>query len=162
MLKEFAMKIFGSSHEREMKKIQPLVNQINELEKSIKALTDDELKAKTPEFKQRLEKGEGLEDILPEAFAVCREASCRTLNMRHYDVQLIGGYILHKGRIAEMKTGEGKTLVATLPIYLNALTGKGAHLVTVNDYLATRDAQWMGQIYQFFRTFCWGCGACQV
>ena len=149
MLKTFAMKIFGSSHEREMKKIQPLVNQINELEESVKALTDDKLKAKTFEFKERLERGESLDSILPEAFAVCREASCRMLNMRHYDVQLIGGYILHEGRIAEMKTGEGKTLVATLPIYLNALTGKGAHLVTVNDYLATRDAQWMGQIYQF-------------
>ena len=149
MLKEFAMKMFGSSHEREMKKMQPLVNQINELEGSVKTLTDDDLKAKTSEFKQRLERGEGLDSILPEAFAVCREASCRTLHMRHYDVQLIGGYILHKGRIAEMKTGEGKTLVATLPIYLNALTGKGAHLVTVNDYLATRDAQWMGQVYQF-------------
>ena len=149
MLKTLAMKIFGSSHEREMKKLQPLVNQVNELEKSVKALSDDKLRAKTPELKERLKKGEGLEDILPEAFAVCREASFRMLNMRHYDVQLIGGYILHKGRIAEMKTGEGKTLVATLPIYLNALTGKGAHLVTVNDYLATRDAQWMGEIYQF-------------
>ena len=149
MLKTFAMKVFGSSHEREMKKIQPLVNQINELEQSIKILTDEKLKAKTPEFKERLERSEHLDDILPEAFAVCREASCRMLKMRHYDVQLIGGYILHKGRIAEMKTGEGKTLVATLPIYLNALTGKGSHLVTVNDYLATRDAQWMGEIYQF-------------
>ncbi len=149
MLKTLAMKIFGSSHEREMKKLQPLVNQVNELEESVKALSDDKLRAKTSEFKERLERGEGLENILPEAFAVCREASCRTLNMRHYDVQLIGGYILHKGRIAEMKTGEGKTLVATLPIYLNALTGKGVHLVTVNDYLATRDAQWMGEVYQF-------------
>lgn len=143
------MKVFGSSHEREMRRIQPLVDQINSLEKSIKSLTDDQLKAKTPEFKERLKNGEDLNSLLPEAFAVCREASCRTLHMRHYDVQLIGGYILHKGRIAEMKTGEGKTLVATLPIYLNALTGQGAHLVTVNDYLATRDAEWMGQIYQF-------------
>ena len=149
MLKALAMKIFGSSHEREMKKMQPLVNQINALEESIKSLSDDVLKTKTPEFKERLGRGEGIEEVLPEAFAVCREASRRMLHMRHYDVQLIGGYILHKGRIAEMKTGEGKTLVATLPIYLNALTGKGAHLVTVNDYLATRDAQWMGQVYQF-------------
>ena len=149
MLKAIAMKIFGSSHEREMKRIQPLVDQINSLEKSIKSLTDDQLKAKSPEFKERLKNGEGLDSLLPDAFAVCREASCRTLQMRHYDVQLIGGYILHKGRIAEMKTGEGKTLVATLPIYLNALMGKGVHLVTVNDYLATRDAEWMGQIYKF-------------
>ena len=149
MLKALAIKIFGSSHDREMKKIKPLVDQINSLEKSIKSLSDDQLKAKTPEFKERLKNGENLDSLLPEAFAVCREASCRTLQMRHYDVQLIGGYILHKGRIAEMKTGEGKTLVATLPIYLNALTGKGVHLVTVNDYLATRDAEWMGQIYKF-------------
>ena len=149
MLKAIAVKIFGSSHDREMKKIRPLVDRINELEKSIKSLSDEQLKAKTSVFKEQLSNGASLDDILPEAFAVCRETSCRTLKMRHYDVQLIGGYILHKGRIAEMKTGEGKTLVATLPIYLNALLGKGVHLVTVNDYLATRDADWMGQIYKF-------------
>lgn len=149
MLKAIAVKIFGTKHDREMKKIQPLVHQINDMEKSMQSLKDEDLQAKTPEFKRRLDQGENLEQILPEAFAVCREVAHRRLNMRHYDVQLIGGYILHKGRIAEMKTGEGKTLVATLPIYLNALTGRGAHLVTVNDYLATRDAQWMGQIYKF-------------
>ena len=149
MIKTLAVKIFGTRHDREMKRIRPLVDQINGLEKSIQALSDTALKAKTPEFKNRLDQGEDLDHLLPEAFAVCREASRRTLKMRHYDVQLIGGYILHKGRIAEMKTGEGKTLVATLPIYLNALTGKGAHLVTVNDYLATRDAEWMGHIYDF-------------
>ncbi|MBM7853672.1 preprotein translocase subunit SecA [Desulfohalotomaculum tongense] len=134
---------------REIKKIQPLVDKINDLEPELKALPDGELQAKTAEFKSRLEAGSTLEDILPEAFAVVREASRRVLDMRHYDVQLIGGIVLHQGRIAEMKTGEGKTLVATLPVYLNALSGKGVHVVTVNDYLARRDSEWMGQLYRF-------------
>ncbi|MBX2987839.1 MAG: preprotein translocase subunit SecA [Bdellovibrionaceae bacterium] len=140
-------KIFGTKHDREMKKIRPIVEKVNAFESSMQALTDEQLKAKTPEFKARLAKGETLDGILPEAFAVCREASRRVLGMRHYDVQLIGGYVLHKGTIAEMRTGEGKTLVATLPVYLNALSGKGVHVVTVNDYLARRDAEWMGRLY---------------
>ena len=142
-------KVFGSNSERELKKMGPVVEVINELEPSTKARSDDELAAKTTEFKARLEKGEALDDLLPEVFAVAREASWRVLQMRHFDVQLIGGMVLHHGQIAEMKTGEGKTLVATLPIYLNALTGKGAHVVTVNDYLARRDAEWMGKLYKF-------------
>ena len=142
-------KIFGSQNERDLKQMQPLVAQINELESGVKALSDAELQAKTPEFKERLAKGEALNEILPEAFAVVREASVRTLGMRHFDVQLVGGMVLHQGKIAEMKTGEGKTLTATLPVYLNALTGKGVHLVTVNDYLARRDAAWMGKVYSF-------------
>ena len=142
-------KVFGSNSERELKKMWPVVEVINELEPSIKALSDDELAAKTTEFKARLEKGETIDELLPEVFAVAREASWRVLQMRHFDVQLIGGMVLHHGQIAEMKTGEGKTLVATLPIYLNALTGKGAHVVTVNDYLARRDAEWMGKLYEF-------------
>ena len=142
-------KIFGSNSERELKKMWPVVEVINELEPSIKALSDDALAAKTTEFKARLEKGETVDDLLPEVFAVAREASWRMIEMRHFDVQLIGGMVLHQGKIAEMKTGEGKTLVATLPIYLNALTGKGAHVVTVNDYLARRDAEWMGKLYKF-------------
>lgn len=140
-------KIFGTKHEREMKTLRPIVNKINAFESKLTGLTDEQLKAKTPEFKERLAKGETLDDILPEAFAVCREASKRVLGMRHYDVQLIGGIILHRGNISEMRTGEGKTLVATLPVYLNALSGKGVHVVTVNDYLAKRDAEWMGQLY---------------
>jgi len=142
-------KLFGTQHEREIKKMQPLVAEINEFESGLKQLSDEQLAAKTPEFKERLEKGETLDDLLPEAFAVCREASVRVLGMRHYDVQLIGGIVLHQGRIAEMKTGEGKTLVATLPAYLNALEGKGVHIITVNDYLARRDSEWMGKIYAF-------------
>ena len=142
-------KVFGSNSERVLKKLWPTVEVINELEPSIKALSDDALVAKTAEFKARIEKGETLDDLLPEVFAVAREASWRVLKMRHFDVQLIGGMVLHHGQIAEMKTGEGKTLVATLPIYLNALTGKGAHVVTVNDYLARRDAEWMGKLYKF-------------
>lgn len=149
MLEKALTKIFGSKHDREMKRIQPVIDKINGLEAGIKKLSDDELKAKTPEFQQRLKNGESLDDIMEEAFAVCREAAWRVLGMRHYDVQLIGGYILHKGNIAEMRTGEGKTLVATLPVYLNALSGKGVHVVTVNDYLATRDAEWMGQLYRW-------------
>jgi len=139
--------IFGSKNDREIKTLRPIVEQINGLEAGLTPLSDQALADKTQDFKKRLEAGQTLDDILPEAFAVCREMSRRKLNMRHFDVQLIGGMILHRGRIAEMKTGEGKTLVATLPIYLNALEGKGVHLVTVNDYLAKRDAQWMAQLY---------------
>ena len=142
-------KIFGTSSQREVKAILPLVNKIEGLEEEYKALTDAQLQAKTPEFKQRLADGETLDDILPEAFAACREAAWRVLGMKPYRVQLIGGIILHQGRIAEMKTGEGKTLVATLPAYLNALAGEGVHIVTVNDYLAKRDSEWMGKVYRF-------------
>ncbi|AFY61679.1 preprotein translocase subunit SecA [Synechococcus sp. PCC 6312] len=141
--------IFGDPNQRKLKKYQPLVSDINLLEEDIQPLSDAELQAKTGEFKQRLEKGETLDDLLPEAFAVVREASRRVLGLRHFDVQLIGGMILHDGQIAEMKTGEGKTLVSTLPAYLNALTGKGVHIITVNDYLARRDAEWMGQVHRF-------------
>jgi len=147
---EFILKkIMGTKNERELKQLYPLVDKINSLENTIRALSDDELKNKTREFKERVSNGESLDSILPEAFAVVREASRRTLNMRHFDCQLIGGIVLHQGKIAEMKTGEGKTLVATLPAYLNALTGKGVHIVTVNDYLAKRDSEWMGTIYKF-------------
>ncbi len=142
-------KIFKSYSEKEVKRVMPIVEQINGLEEKISKLSDDELKNKTEEFKEQLENGKTLDDILPEAFAVVREASKRVLGMRHFDVQLIGGIILHQGRIAEMKTGEGKTLVATLPVYLNALTGKGVHVITVNDYLAKRDSEWMGKLYKF-------------
>ena len=142
-------KIFGSKNERELKQLQPTVERINALESEIQAMNDDRLKAQTPRFKERIDQGESLDDILPEAFATVREASLRTLNMRHFDVQLIGGIVLHEGKIAEMKTGEGKTLAATLPAYLNALTAKGVHIVTVNDYLARRDTEWMGHIYNF-------------
>ena len=145
----FFKSIFGTSHDRMMRKLQPIVNQINELEDSVKVLSDDALRGQTAKFKEQIDNGRSLDDLLPEAFATVREASRRVLNMRHYDVQLIGGIVLHRGMIAEMKTGEGKTLVATSPMYLNALAGKGAHLVTVNDYLAGRDADWMGQIYKF-------------
>ena len=142
-------KIFKSYSEKEVKRIMPIVEKINSLEPQIKELTDEQLKNKTNEFKEQLKQGKTLDDILPEAFAVVREASRRVLGMRHFDVQLIGGIILHQGRIAEMKTGEGKTLVATLPVYLNALTGKGVHVITVNDYLAKRDSEWMGKLYKF-------------
>ena len=142
-------KMFGTRSQRELKAIDPLVNKIEALEEEYKALTDAQLQAKTPELKERLARGETLDDILPEAFAACREAAWRVLGMRHYRVQLIGGIILHQGRIAEMKTGEGKTLVATLPAYLNALSGRGVHIVTVNDYLAKRDSEWMGKIFRF-------------
>ncbi len=142
-------KIFGTYSEKEVKRVMPIVDKINGLEPEILKLSDEELRGKTQEFKKRLNEGETLDDILPEAFAVVREASKRVLGMRHFDVQLIGGIILHQGRIAEMKTGEGKTLVATLPVYLNALTGKGVHVVTVNDYLAKRDSEWMGKLYKF-------------
>ena len=149
MVQKIFTKLFGTHHDREIKKLQPLVNKINDLENSMQKLSDDELKNKTTEFKKRLQNGETVDDILHEAFAVCREASKRVLGMRHYDVQLIGGIVLNKGSIAEMRTGEGKTLVATLPVYLNALTGKGAHVVTVNDYLATRDCEWMSRLYNW-------------
>ena len=142
-------KIFGTKNERELRRMQPIVDRINALEPDFKALDDDQLRSQTQVFRQRLEKGETLDDLLPEAFAAVREASVRTLSMRHYDVQLIGGIVLHRGTIAEMKTGEGKTLVATLPAYLNALGGHGVHIITVNDYLARRDTEWMGQIYRF-------------
>ena len=143
------MGLFKTYSEKEVKRVRPIVEKINSLESEIQKLSDEELRNKTAEFKDRLTQGETLDDILPEAFAVVREASKRVLGMRHFDVQLIGGIILHQGRIAEMKTGEGKTLVATLPVYLNALTGKGVHVVTVNDYLAKRDSEWMGKVYKF-------------
>ena len=142
-------KIFGTYSERELKKIEPLVNKVMSLEGEMEKLSDAELKEKTEEFKNRLNNGETTDDILPEAFAVVREAAWRVLGMKHFRVQVIGGIILHQGRIAEMKTGEGKTLVATLPAYLNALEGKGTHIVTVNDYLASRDRDWMGKVYEF-------------
>jgi preprotein translocase subunit SecA len=142
-------KLFGSSNDRILKKIQPIIDQINEFEPQMQALSDTQIGEKTIEFKDRLTNGQTLDDILPEAFALVREASVRTLGLRHYDVQLIGGIALHRGTIAEMKTGEGKTLMSTLPAYLNALTGKGVHIVTVNDYLAKRDAEWMSQVYNF-------------
>ena len=149
MIGTILKKIFGTRNDRELKRIQLIVNRINEQEAGIAALPDDALRGKTVDFKKRLEQGETLDELLPEAFAVAREASKRVLGMRHFDVQLVGGIVLHEGTIAEMKTGEGKTLVATLPVYLNSLTGKGVHVVTVNDYLARRDAQWMGALYEF-------------
>jgi preprotein translocase subunit SecA len=149
MLQKTLAAIFGTENEREIKRLRPGVGAINALEPSIQPLTDDQLRGKTAEFRERVQKGATLDDLLPEAFAVVREAGRRVLNMRHFDVQLIGGMVLHKGRIAEMKTGEGKTLVATLPAYLNALAGEGVHVVTVNDYLARRDSEWMGRIYRF-------------
>src|ERR1700678_779270 len=149
MLDATLAKIFGTRNDREVKRLRPIVAAINELEPGLQQLSDAELAQKTVEFKQRIANGEPLDDLLIESFAVCREAGRRVLNMRHFDVQLIGGTVLHRGRIAEMRTGEGKTLVATLPVYLNALEGKGVHVVTVNDYLAKRDAEWMGRIYRF-------------
>ncbi len=149
MIGQFLTKIFGSKNERELKTLQPAVQLINSLEPEMRALSDDKLRAKTGYFKEQNENGATLEDILPEVFATVREASMRVLKMRHFDVQLIGGMVLNSGNIAEMKTGEGKTLAATLPAYLNALTGKGVHIVTVNDYLARRDTEWMGQLYNF-------------
>jgi preprotein translocase subunit SecA len=149
MLDTIVKKFVGSRNDREVKKIEPIIQKINSLEPQASSLTNEQLQAKTPEFRQRFANGEPLEDLLPEAFAVVRESGKRILNMRHFDVQLIGGYALHQGRIAEMKTGEGKTLVATAPAYLNALEGKGVHVVTVNDYLAKRDSEWMGRLYKF-------------
>ena len=148
MIQTLLAKVVGTQNERELKRLRPIVGQVNAFESSIKPLSDEALRAKTDEFRQRLAQGETLNDLLPEAFAVVREVGRRVLNMRHFDVQLIGGAVLHSGKIAEMKTGEGKTLVATLPAYLNALEGKGVHVVTVNDYLARRDSEWMGRIYR--------------
>ncbi len=142
-------KFFGDEHKRTIKSLEPTIKKINDLEPAMEALSDDELRGKTQEFKKSLTEGKTLDDILPEAFAVVREASRRVHDQRHFDVQLIGGIIIHQGKIAEMRTGEGKTLVATLPAYLNALTGRGVHVVTVNDYLARRDGVWMGEIYDF-------------
>src|SRR5438874_7324161 len=149
MLQTLLAKVVGTQNERELKRLRPIVGQVNAFEPAIQALSDEQLRAKTAGFRQRFSTGETLDDLMPEAFAVVREAGRRTLNMRHFDVQLIGGAVLHKGKIAEMKTGEGKTLVATLPAYLNALGGNGVHVVTVNDYLARRDSEWMGRIYRF-------------
>src|SRR5687768_1914324 len=149
MLDTLLAKVVGTQNERELKRLRPLVGEVSALEPSISSLSDEQLRAKTAEFRARLAEGETLDDLLVEAFAVVREAGRRVLNMRHFDVQLLGGAVLHKGKIAEMKTGEGKTLVATLAAYLNALEGKGVHVVTVNDYLARRDAEWMGRLYGF-------------
>lgn len=148
MLNKVLTKVFGSKHERDVKKMAPSVEAINALEPAMRALSDEQLRAKTAEFRQRLADGAALDDLLPEAFAVVRESARRVLGMRHFDVQLMGGMVLHQGKIAEMKTGEGKTLMATLPVYLNALPGKGVHVVTVNDYLAKRDSEWMGEVYR--------------
>ena len=149
MVSNLLTKVFGSKNERELKKIEPVVEKTNAFEPRIQTMSDEDLKAQTQRFKDRLNNGESLDDLLPEAFATVREASVRTLEMRHFDVQLIGGMVLHQGKIAEMKTGEGKTLAATLPAYLNALSGKGVHIITVNDYLARRDTEWMGHIYNY-------------
>src|SRR5215470_5359109 len=149
MFGALARRLFGSANDRYVKSLEPIVSAVNELEPELEKMSDDELRTRTERFKQQLADGVELDDILIEAFATVREAAKRTLRQRHFDVQLIGGMVLHDGDIAEMKTGEGKTLVATLPVYLNALTGKGVHVVTVNDYLAKRDAEWMGQIYRF-------------
>jgi preprotein translocase subunit SecA len=149
MIQKTLAKIFGTRHDREMKRLAPLVAHIGSMEDALKPLSDDDLRARTAAFKQQIANGQSVDELLPEAFAVCREASTRSLGMRHYDVQMVGGMVLHSGSIAEMRTGEGKTLTATLALYLNALSGKGAHLVTVNEYLAARDAEWMGQLYGF-------------
>lgn len=149
MFKRIVKKVFGTKHDRQIKKIMPLVHRINDLEKTLEPLSEDQLKAKTGEFKERLDKGEPLDSLLPEAYAVVRETGRRVLGMRHYDVQMIGGIAMHRGMVLEMRTGEGKTLTATSALYLNALTGRGAHLITVNDYLASRDAEWMGEIYNY-------------
>ena len=149
MISNLLKSVFGSRNDRLLKQYRQSVIAINALETQIEALTDDELRGKTVTFKQRVQQGATLDELLPEAFAVVREGSRRALQMRHFDVQLIGGMVLHYGKIAEMRTGEGKTLMATLPAYLNALSGKGVHVVTVNDYLARRDAEWMGRLYRF-------------
>src|ERR1700674_496535 len=149
MIQTFLAKVIGTQNERDLKRLRPLVDEVNVLEPALRQLSDERLRAKTPELRERLAKGETFDDLLPEAFAVVREAGRRVLTMRHFDVQLIGGAVLHRGKIAEMKTGEGKTLVATLPVYLNALSGLGVHVVTVNDYLAKRDSEWMGRLYKF-------------
>ena len=145
----FIEKIFGTHSQNELKRLYPIADRIEAMDADMQKLTDEELRNKTKEFKDRLANGETLDDILPEAYAAVREAAWRAIGLKHYRVQLIGGIILHQGRIAEMKTGEGKTLVSTLPAYLNALTGKGVHIVTVNDYLAKRDADWMGEVHRF-------------
>src|SRR5918996_164226 len=147
MLDTLLAKVVGTQNERELKRLRPLVAEVSALEATVKSLSDEQLRDKTAEFKRRVANGEALNDLMAEAFAVVREAGRRVLNMRHFDVQLIGGAVLHQGKIAEMKTGEGKTLVATLPAYLNALAGKGVHVVTVNNYLARRDMEWMGPVY---------------
>ena len=144
-----ASKVFGSSNDRKLKKYPPLVAAINKLEPEVAALSDEALRARTDDFRARVKNGTPLEDLIPEAFATVREAAKRTIGQRHFDVQLMSGMVLHEGRVAERKTGEGKTLVATLPVYLNALAGRGVHVVTVNDYLAKRDSAWMGAIYKF-------------
>ena len=157
MFSSVVKKIFGTKNTRDLQKIYPIVDKVNALEPEIQKLSDDELKNKTVEFREFIKQEQAknrkdkdiLDELLPQAFAVCREAGKRTLEMRHFDVQLIGGVVLHQGKIAEMRTGEGKTLVATLPVYLNALLGRGVHVVTVNDYLAKRDSEWMGEIYRF-------------
>ena len=149
MIAKLLAKIFGTQNERELKRLYPIIQHINSLEPKMQALSDAELAAKTIEFRVRIAQGEHLDTILPEAFAVAREGGMRVLNMRHFDVQLMGGIVLHQGKITEMRTGEGKTFVATLPLYLNALAGKGAHLITVNDYLVKRDAVEMGKLYNF-------------
>ena len=149
MLSKIVGSVIGTKNDRELKRMRQIVKKINAQESNIQALSDEQLREKTSEFKQRYDKGESLDVLLPEAFAVCREASKRTLGMRHFDVQLIGGITLHEGSIAEMRTGEGKTLMATLAIYLNALSGKGVHVVTVNDYLAARDADLNRPLYNF-------------
>jgi preprotein translocase subunit SecA len=148
-LLKFLKSLIGDDNEKEIKRMMKIAEQINALEPDMQKMSDTSLAAKTDEFKQRLADGAELESLLPEAFAVVREASRRTLGMRHFDVQLIGAVTLHEGNIAEMRTGEGKTLVATMPVYLNALTGKGVHVITVNDYLARRDSEWMGRVYRF-------------
>ena len=145
----FMEKIFGDLNEKEVRKIEKIADKVMALDEQTAALTDEQLRGKTQEFKDRIAAGESLDDLLPEAFAVCREGAWRSLGMKHFRVQVIGGIVLHQGRISEMKTGEGKTLVATLPAYLNALEGKGVHVVTVNDYLAKRDMEWMGKLYTF-------------
>jgi len=149
MASNFLNKIFGSRNARLLKRLNKVVAKITSMEAEVEPLSDEELRAKTDEFRERIANGASINDLLPEAFAVVREAGKRALNMRHFDVQLIGGMVLNDGKIAEMRTGEGKTLVATLAVYLNALSGKGVHLVTVNDYLAKRDAEWMGKLYNF-------------
>src|SRR6201996_265784 len=149
MIGALARRLFGSANDRYVKSLEPLVDEINALEAEVAALSDDDLRARTQQFKDRLAQGETLDDILVEAFATVREAGKRTLGQRHFDVQMMGGIVLHRGMIAEMKTGEGKTLAAPLPVYLNALSGKGVHVVTVNDYLAKRDSEWMGEVYRF-------------
>src|SRR6267143_3511704 len=149
MIGAIARRFFGSANDRFVKSLQPLVDEVNGAEPALAAMSDDELRGRTATLKARLAAGEMLDDVLVDAFATVRETAKRVLGQRHFDVQLLGGIVLHRGMIAEMKTGEGKTLVSTLPVYLNALTGKGVHIVTVNDYLAKRDAEWMGQIYKF-------------